>query len=83
MPAKLTPFPDGVGYLEYGWSSLSEAQVQMLVAASKRGTGKAFGRITTVRALRRFELLDDDRDPRITERGRDLVAWARQTGRIR
>jgi hypothetical protein len=83
VSAKLTPFPDGVGYLEYGWDNLSEAQIQMLVAASKRGGGKAYGRITTVRALRRFELLDHDIDPRITQRGRDLVEWARKTGRIR
>lgn len=78
----LTPFPDGVGYLEYGWNNLTEAQLQTLLPASRRESGKAYGRITTVRALRRYELLDDDRDPHITQRGRDLVEWARATGRI-
>ena len=71
--SELTPFSDGIGYMENAWSGLSDPQQESLFNAATYGA--ATGRATTRDVLRRYELIDQ-RD-RLTERGRDLIAWVK------
>ena len=75
---ELTPFSDGEGYLEYGWGALTPAQARVLAAATERESGHAQGGISTLRALVRYGLIDDQHY--VTNRGRELIEWADRTG---
>jgi hypothetical protein len=80
VPAELTPFSDGEGYMEHVWNGLSGTQV----AALARPSTLARTRKPTQRALARMGLIQGNQDGYIsrTRRGNDLIAWARETGRL-
>lgn len=76
----LTPFPDGLGgYIEYAWEGLSHPMRDALNKGAEIN-GFPFGmHSSTERALASRDLLTAGG---ITERGRAVVAWARETGRL-
>jgi hypothetical protein len=81
MAAELTPFPDGIGYMEYGWDGHSPAQRRVLMwRAGYADEPVPFPRSTTWAILRsRGTIAPTSID--ITDRGRALVEFARRTGR--
>jgi hypothetical protein len=72
-----TPFPDGVGYMEYAWSGLSPAQVRVMSDRFARSGARQ----TTLAALRGSGLVTSA-GLHLTDRGRALVEWAVRTGRL-
>lgn len=79
--ADLTPFPDGVGYLEHAWAALSATQRRALL--DHEAMNRA--RLDTWRVLLNRELVartDAHAIPHRTQRGAALVRWALDTGRV-
>lgn len=66
----LTPFPDGVGYMDHAWNSLNELQRHWLLTE----TGRSAIKKPTLARLVRMGLLTEDRET--TPRGAALVRWA-------
>lgn len=74
------PFPDGQGYMDIAWSSLTPAQRRVLITVHIQGQPDG-PRNATLRVLRAFTLVTEQGAPTLTERGRDLARWVVQTGR--
>lgn len=73
---QLTPFPDGVGYCDIAWSSLTGTQREALMSED---AGRVLYRSVLLGVLRRFELLEQD-SVRRTDRGQALVEWVTERG---
>lgn len=71
--ADLTPFPDGIGFMEYAWDALSTVQEQALRYKAGQVTRPKTARPKTFTVLVAHGLLNDDWD--ISPRGRALLDW--------
>lgn len=71
----LTPFPDGVGYMDYAWRGLSPVQRAVLRYKAGRGDPSGTARAATYLVLVQRGLLDAH-DRTVTARGQALLDWA-------
>lgn len=82
MAAELTPFPDGIGYMEFGWDGHSPAQRRVLMwRAGYAAEPARFPKSRTWAILRSRGTISPSPSIDITDRGRALVEFARRTGR--
>ena len=77
----LTPFPDGVGYLDHAWGGLSNTMRRALATARDADNSSRGIHSATRDALRGRSLLIAGLPWTLSERGRALIDWARETGR--
>lgn len=75
------PFPDGIGFIDIAWSSLSPAQRRVLAVVYRSGS-LADCRVSTLRVLRAYNLVTTVGAAELTDRGRVLMEWAHTQGLV-